>query len=56
MSAPDAAEALQERARAALAGFVAVESDDDGSLRFEYGGACARCAPSLSPTAWTYCR
>ncbi|MCD7049674.1 hypothetical protein ABIC73_003733 [Prescottella equi] len=49
MSAPDAAEALQERARAALTGFVAVESDDDGSLRFEYGGAlCSLRAVTLA--------
>ncbi|NKV45409.1 di-trans,poly-cis-decaprenylcistransferase [Rhodococcus hoagii] len=49
VSAPDAAEALQERARAALAGFVAVESDDDGSLRFEYGGAlCSLRAVTLA--------
>lgn len=34
-----AADALQERVRSALAGFVSVDSDDDGSLRFEYGGA-----------------
>ncbi|WP_430333132.1 hypothetical protein [Rhodococcus sp. ACT016] len=45
----DAAEALQARARAALAGFVAVEADDDGSLRFEYGGAlCSLRAVTLA--------
>lgn len=49
MSGPDAAEALQERARAALGGFVAVDTDDDGSLRFEYGGAlCSLRAVTLA--------
>lgn len=44
-----AAEALQERVRAALAGFVAVTADDDGSLRFEYGGAlCSLRAVTLA--------
>ncbi|WP_305091833.1 YbjN domain-containing protein [Prescottella sp. R16] len=47
MSGP--AEALQERARAALSGFVAVEMDDDGALRFEYGGAlCSLRAVTLA--------
>ena len=49
MSAVDAAEVLQERARSALAGFVAVDSDSDGSLRFEYGGAlCSLRAVTLA--------
>ncbi|QCQ93883.1 hypothetical protein [Rhodococcus sp. SGAir0479] len=44
-----AAEALQERVRTALAGFVAVTADDDGSLRFEYGGAlCSLRAVTLA--------
>ncbi|PTR32056.1 hypothetical protein C8K36_1011102 [Rhodococcus sp. OK519] len=44
-----AAEELQERARAALAGFVDVEADDDDSLRFEYGGAlCSLRAVTLA--------
>lgn len=49
MSTVDPAAALQDRARAALAGFVAVEADDDGSLRFEYGGAlCSLRAVTLA--------
>lgn len=46
----DAAEALQARARDALAHFVAVTETDDGSLGFEYAGAlCSLRAVSLSP-------
>lgn len=42
-------ETLQARARAALQGFVNVETDDDGSLRFEYGGAlCSMRAVTLA--------
>ncbi len=45
----DPAEALQARTRAALEGFVAVAADDDGSLRFEYGGAlCSMRAVTLA--------
>ncbi|RVW05048.1 hypothetical protein [Rhodococcus spongiicola] len=45
----DAAEELQARAGATLGNFVAVEADDDGSLRFEYGGAlCSLRAVTLA--------
>nr|WP_280762207.1 hypothetical protein [Prescottella agglutinans] len=40
---------MQIRTRAALEGFVAVDADDDGSLRFEYGGAlCSLRAVTLA--------
>ncbi|RVW05867.1 hypothetical protein [Rhodococcus xishaensis] len=45
----DAAEELQARAGGALGNFVPVESDNDGSLRFEYGGAlCSLRAVTLA--------
>ncbi|QBJ94994.1 hypothetical protein ERC79_02710 [Rhodococcus sp. ABRD24] len=45
----DSAEALQGRAREALGSFVTVDSDADGSLRFEYGGAlCSLRAVTLA--------
>ncbi|MFM1728534.1 hypothetical protein ABI214_23965 [Prescottella soli] len=40
---------MQVRTRAALEGFAAVDADDDGSLRFEYGGAlCSLRAVTLA--------
>lgn len=45
----ESAEALQARVREALGGFVTVDADDDGSLRFEYGGAlCSLRAVTLA--------
>ncbi|MCX5042707.1 hypothetical protein OG921_05940 [Aldersonia sp. NBC_00410] len=47
---PTSADELQTRAATALARFVDIRHNDDGSLGFEYGGAlCSLRAVSLSP-------